>query len=96
MTAWPKAIGVLAELVDPRLVGAECAGRAPLFDDQVDGETDDDREYRLGAAARVCQRCPVLALCATASNEHPARGVWAGQLRNAAGNPGRPRKDQPA
>lgn len=76
MTACPKAIGVLAGLVDPRLTGAACAGRAPLFDDQLDGEYDDDREYRLGAAARICRGCPVLALCGTAANEHPARGVW--------------------
>lgn len=88
----------LTALVDPRLTGAACTGRAPLFDAELEEESAENRSSRLGAAARICSGCPVLSACRTAAVEqdHPA-GVWAGRLRNH--NPqgfGRPRKDRSA
>ncbi|MBD8057230.1 WhiB family transcriptional regulator [Rhodococcus ruber] len=83
----------LTALVDPRLTGAACGGRAPLFDDELSGETTENRSVRLAAAARICSGCPVRSACRTAAREqdHPT-GMWAGKLRNPAGTPGRPRK----
>ncbi|MFD4368980.1 WhiB family transcriptional regulator [Rhodococcus sp. NPDC058521] len=89
---WPSRVSTLEALVDVRLTGASCAGRAPLFDDQLDGESDAQRHVRLTKAAEVCHTCPVRIACATAALEHQATGLWAGRIRNPAGNPGRPRK----
>ncbi|QDC16073.1 WhiB family transcriptional regulator [Rhodococcus ruber] len=88
----------LAALVDPRLTGAACTGRAPMFDAELEEESIENRSSRLAAAARICRGCPVLSACRTAAHEqdHPA-GLWAGRLRNH--NPqgyGRPRKDRSA
>lgn len=80
MANWPKPTDLLAALVDPRLEGALCAGKAPMFDDQIEGETDEDRNHRLGAAARICRACPVRTACNTAAAEHQAVGLWSGEL----------------
>ncbi|MHD0278842.1 WhiB family transcriptional regulator [Rhodococcus aetherivorans] len=95
---WPLITDRLATLVDPRLTGAACAGRAPLFDEHIDGELELDRHARLDAARHICHGCRVQSACRAAALEqdHPA-GVWAGRLRNH--NPqgfGRPRKDRSA
>lgn len=89
---WPKTVTLLAALVDPRLEGAACAGRAPWFDEFVDGETTTARTARLDAARTICGTCPVRIACATAATEHQSTGIWAGQLRNPTGTPGRKRK----
>ncbi|WP_432793978.1 WhiB family transcriptional regulator [Rhodococcus ruber] len=95
---WPLIGDALTALVDPRLTGAACTGRAPLFDAELEEESAENRSSRLAAAARICSGCPVLSACRTAAREqdHPA-GMWAGRLRNH--NPqgyGRPRKDRSA
>lgn len=74
----------IGDLVDRRLTGSACKGQAPMFDpDPLPGEEPDDTSDRLAAAAATCQRCPVLALCATAAAEQGNRavGVWAGRVR---------------
>ncbi|MDV2477842.1 hypothetical protein F8M49_25035 [Rhodococcus zopfii] len=88
----PHVPNLITGLVDPRLIGARCRGRAPLFDDQLDDETAADRSARLAYATSICIRCPVQAACRTAATEHEAHGLWAGHLHNPAGTPGRPRK----
>lgn len=89
----PHVPDPIAGLVDPRLVGAKCRGKAPLFDDEVPDETSEHRSARLDYAANLCTRCPVQSACRTAVTEldHPT-GLWAGTIRNPAGTPGRPRK----
>ncbi|WP_280510592.1 WhiB family transcriptional regulator [Nocardia farcinica] len=91
---WPASPEWLSSLFDARLVGAACAGQAPLFDAEVPGEDDDDRRYRLDAAARVCQSCPVLAECNGVARElgRVAVGVWAGRARHLPAPVGRPRE----
>ncbi|WFS11854.1 WhiB family transcriptional regulator [Rhodococcus aetherivorans] len=69
-----------------------------MFDDEILGETNEDRSARLAAAARICRGCPVLSACRAAAHEqdHPA-GIWAAKLRNR--NPqgyGRPTKEPAA
>lgn len=83
----------IAGIVDPRLAGAKCTGKAPLFDDELPGETTENRSSRLAYAANICRGCPVQSACRTAASEldHPT-GLWAGHLHNQAGTPGRPRK----
>ncbi|PFW99799.1 Transcriptional regulator WhiB [Nocardia farcinica] len=82
-----------AGLADARLVGAACAGQAPLFDAEVPGEDDDARRYRLDAAARICRSCPVLVECNAVARElgRLAVGVWAGRARHLPAPAGRPR-----
>ncbi|MGS2805958.1 WhiB family transcriptional regulator [Nocardia sp. MW-W600-9] len=94
MTAWPTIRELAAELADDRLDGAACTARAPLFDAVVDGEDDDDRLYRLIAAARICHDCPVLVACNRIARElgADAIGVWAGRARGMPRAPGRPRR----
>jgi len=88
----PHVPDPIAGLIDPRLVGAKCRGKAPLFDDQLDDEHPEHRSARLAYAANLCTRCPVQSACRTAASEHDAHGLWAGTIRNPAGTPGRPRK----
>ncbi|MBF6233956.1 WhiB family transcriptional regulator [Nocardia farcinica] len=91
--SWPTVRELAADLADPRLVGAACAGQAPLFDAEVPGEDDNDRRYRLDAAAQICRSCPVLAECNAVAHEldHLAVGVWAGRGRHLPAPAGRPR-----
>ncbi|WML63202.1 WhiB family transcriptional regulator [Rhodococcus sp. AH-ZY2] len=72
----------LTALVDPRLEGARCAGKAPLFDDELPGETTEARSERLAYAANICRGCPVRTACYAASLEHDAAGLWAGRIRS--------------
>lgn len=90
---WPTVRALAAELADERLVGAACAGRAPLFDAELPGEDDNERRYRLAAAGRICQACPALVACNTVARElgRDAAGVWAGRRRNLPQPRGRPR-----
>ena len=64
------------------LVGAACIGHSPLFDDVIDDETSEDRNYRHAKAALLCNRCPVAERCREATIELPpgTTGVWAGEL----------------
>ncbi len=67
---------------DVGLDGAACAGRAPLFDADIDGETSDERDDRHETAQRICRTCSVLNACMSTIATLPPRtdGVWAGQL----------------
>lgn len=65
---WPATPDPIAALIDPRLDGAACAGMAPMFDDEIDGESPDSRAVRLARA------------CTVAADEHQATGLWAGRL----------------
>jgi len=62
------------------LAGAACTGLAPLFDLDVDGETEEDREVRHGHARGLCGDCRVLEVCRASLNTLPPQtvGVWAG------------------
>lgn len=82
---------LFAGLVDPRLEGARCAGRSPLFDTDIDGETAEARSSRLMWARGQCNACPVASACRTAAAEQDApHGLWAGKVH---GLPGRPRPE---
>ncbi|MDO3647679.1 WhiB family transcriptional regulator [Nocardia mangyaensis] len=93
MSPWPTIRELAAELADDRLDGASCTGRAALFDAEVDGEDDNDRAYRLDAAARICRGCPVQAECDAIARElgGQAIGVWAGLARGVPRPRGRPK-----
>jgi hypothetical protein len=83
-TVWRLPAAIEA-LLGPRLPHRPaCAGRAPEFDDQLPGETPDDRDRRVRAAAAVCADCPARHACAVAATDlgREASGVWAGQLLN--------------
>jgi WhiB family transcriptional regulator, redox-sensing transcriptional regulator len=75
----------LRALVDPRLSGAACVGKAPLFDDRLDlgdheSESDEERDARHREARKICRCCPVRPPCGTAAGEHESAGIWAGYL----------------
>jgi WhiB family redox-sensing transcriptional regulator len=91
----PQIPDLLAGLVDPRLSGARCTGRAPWFDTELDDETTEDRSERLAWARAQCVRCPVAASCRAAATEidYPT-GVWAGRIHGLPGAPGRPTTHQ--
>lgn len=80
---------LIAGLVDPRLEGARCTGRSPLFDAELDNETAEQRSARLAWARTECTRCPVQGLCRTAAKEQDrALGMWAGTVHGLPGRPG--------
>lgn len=87
----------LVALSDPELSGAACTGLAPLFDDELPGESDEQREARHRDAAGICHRCPVQARCRVAATEHHALGVWSGicQPRTAQPASGRQWRETP-
>ncbi|MBB3037434.1 WhiB family transcriptional regulator [Hoyosella altamirensis] len=90
----PKLSAALAALVDERLVGARCAGRAPLFDSFIEGETPAARIERFEWCAHLCRACPVLAACDQAASELTAAertGIWASADRSPT--VGRPPKE---
>lgn len=63
--------------------GARCAGRSPLWDAHVPGETAQERTARLSYAVDECAVCCVRAECTAAlADERVASGVWAGVLVN--------------
>lgn len=63
----------------PRLGNTPCAGRAPMWDDRVEGESSDDRIERLTAARNICRRCPVRLGCDAEAQASPyTEGMWAG------------------
>lgn len=86
---------VLEGIYDERLRGAACVGRHELFDAELDREPAQARSRRHRAAQAICARCPVIGACRQVANEHheSIAGVWAGEVRNAAGKPGRPQKE---
>lgn len=86
---FPAKVDTLERLVDPRLEGARCAGRSPLFDAELDGETAEARSARLAWARTECTRCPVQGLCRTAAHEQDrALGMWAGKVHGRPERPG--------
>jgi len=64
------------------LTGAACAGRAPLFDADIDGESSEQRDDRHERARTICRTCSVLNACMSTIATLPRRtdGVWAGVL----------------
>lgn len=75
---FPRILLPLLALVDPTLSRAACAGRAPLFDDEIDGETAEQREARHHSATSICRNCPVQRECRAAAGGQHALGIWAG------------------
>ncbi|NKS20857.1 hypothetical protein GS467_06485 [Rhodococcus hoagii] len=90
-----RARAVLEGIYNERLRGAACVGRHELFDAELDREPAQARSRRHRAAQAICARCPVITACDQVAKEHAdsIAGVWAGEVRNAAGKPGRPRKE---
>ncbi|MGV0154955.1 WhiB family transcriptional regulator [Rhodococcus sp. GB-02] len=85
-------------LVDPRLHGAACKGKAPLFDDRLDREDHDaepekERAERHHQARRICLTCPVRSACELAAKDHEASGMWNGRLVSRHQPPRRKAKD---
>jgi WhiB family redox-sensing transcriptional regulator len=71
----------LAALLGPDLGGrAACAGRAPMFDAELPGETAEQREVRHHRAIDICSTCNVRAACTAARTDlgRDAAGIWAG------------------
>lgn len=71
----------LATIGEPSMRGAVCAGKSPMFDAPLPGETAEVFEARAHAAVSLCRRCPVATDCHTAAMAIPAkhrRGIWAG------------------
>ncbi|UTT48847.1 WhiB family transcriptional regulator [Rhodococcus gordoniae] len=91
----PQIPDLFAGLVDPRLTGARCVGKAPLFDAEAfDDETDEQRSQRIAWARTQCAQCPVQSACRTAATEqNKLTGLWAGHVH---GLPGRPQKGNAA
>ncbi|MFD6860547.1 WhiB family transcriptional regulator [Rhodococcus sp. NPDC060090] len=85
---FPAKVDLLERLVDPRLEGARCAGKAPWFDAELPEEEPEHRSSRLSWAANQCRQCPVQAACRVAAVEqdHP-RGVWAAVAYGIEGRP---------
>lgn len=83
---WPDvhelpAVAALAR--GPRLDGAACIGRAPLFDVDVHGESPDVRAARHAAARRICTTCPARNDCARIARHIPPahrQGIYAARL----------------
>lgn len=87
----PEIPDLLAGLVDPRLTGARCVGRAPWFDAELEDETIEQRSARLAWARRQCRECPVQTSCRGAAAEQDTiTGLWAGTVHGLPGRPGRP------
>jgi len=82
MTAADELLAALTS--DAGLDGAACAGRAPLFDADIDGESSEQRDDRHATAQRICGTCSVLDACTSTIATLPPRtdGVWAGVLRS--------------
>lgn len=74
----------LASLADPRLDGAACRGKAPLFDPKGPRESSYNFHHRIAEARSYCQACPIRAVCAQLIAETPKtrrHGVWAGHYQ---------------
>ena len=70
---------------------ARCAGKTDLFFAE-DGESPSSRVQREAIAIRVCEDCPVRAICRDIGRENREIGVWGGETdeqRAAAGYPPR-------
>lgn len=80
-SALPPALAMVLQMLSPvDLDGAACAGRAPEFDDHLDGESDDQRDARHAAAVALCRHCPVIDGCRRVAVALPhASGIWAAQ-----------------
>lgn len=91
----PPALSIL---VDPRLDGAACKGKAPLFDDRLDREDHDaepekERAERHHQARKICLTCPVRSACESSALDHEASGIWNGRLVSNQRPPRRKTKD---
>ena len=67
----------------PDLPQAACKGHPkPLWDSQVDGETDGERDDRHRQAKEFCAGCPELMACLRVRRDDPdlPPGIWGGCL----------------
>lgn len=83
MTSFPRTPAELIALTNMELQRAGCAGKSPLFDDHVHGETALHRAYRHHRARQICRTCPIIDRCQAAFEELPKSqqyGMWAGRL----------------
>ncbi|ANI91669.1 WhiB family transcriptional regulator [Dietzia timorensis] len=77
----------LASLADPRLDGAACKGKAPLFDDRGPRESWYNYRARIAEARSYCQVCKIRTVCAQIIEETPRTrraGMWAGHVQGEA------------
>ena len=84
MSAGEPTFPASATWPGPWAAEAACAGRQPLMDEEVHGESAEEREARYHRAASVCRRCPVLTECDEWRLATPRRqrvGVIAGHVR---------------
>lgn len=73
---------------------AACAGKSPLFDLEIAGESTADRRARHHAAKWICARCDAQFRCGAAARRGPAgllTGIWGGDLYTETGRTGRER-----
>lgn len=66
----------------PVLDGAAC--HAPMWDNRLPDEHDDDRTERHRLARRICAHCPARRACSALVAGYRADqldGIWAGRLR---------------
>lgn len=86
----PRTPDLLVSIIDDRLHGAACAKRAPAFDAEIDGESEQERSHRLTLAARICHGCQVRTACKQAALEqHEPLGLWGGVPFGEPRRPGR-------
>jgi hypothetical protein len=72
----------------PRLKGALCRDRSDLFD--AEQEDEDDRQYAVDSAIRLCRQCPALQACREFAATQPRlTGVVAGELHHFNNNRGK-------
>lgn len=74
----------LAALADPRLDGAACKGKAPLFDDRGPKETEYNYRHRITEARSYCHACSIRQACAeiiAETSKTRRTGFWAGKMQ---------------
>jgi Transcription factor WhiB len=72
----------------PRLEGSLCRDRSALFD--AEQEDEDDRQFAVDSAKRLCRQCPALQACREwAATQPRLTGVVAGELHHFNNNRGK-------
>lgn len=51
-----------------------------MWDDDVAGESAEQKRQRQRMAAEVCRRCPLVLPCRTGAREGREEGVWGGRV----------------
>lgn len=83
LTSAQRSTPDLGSVAIPVRLDAPCKRvAAPLWDYDLDGETDQQRHARHVDAVDICQTCPVPKTCKRARNTDPIlpEGVWGGRL----------------